>query len=241
LYISICLSLLAIILIHFFWDENELQISPGCPSFEQFKESFKELKKIDVLCIGLIEGIAITALNIFLFSWTPILKQSTSGKINEGFIYILMVLTMIIGTKLYELLIIYLNYDYYKCITCCLFLQGILLFLIYVYDKFLESMIILTLFIGLNGFYNPLNSLIKSDIIIEKYRALIMNYFRVPLNLYTIIILKTLRHINSFNVVIFAGSMCFLASSIGLFLIIYYKFFFIEPRDDLILGVLQFG
>ena len=68
-----------------------------------------------------------------------------------------------------------------------------------------------------------------------------MNYFRVPLNLYTIIILKTLRHINSFNVVIFAGSMCFLASSIGLFLIIYYKFFFIEPRDDLILGVLQFG
>lgn len=114
LYISICLSLLAIILIHFFWDENELQISPGCPSFEQFKESFKELKKIDVLCIGLIEGIAITALNIFLFSWTPILKQSTSGKINEGFIYILMVLTMIIGTKLYEVLIIYLNYDYYK-------------------------------------------------------------------------------------------------------------------------------
>ena len=241
LYISICLSLLAIILIHFFWDENELQISPGCPSFEQFKESFKELKKIDVLCIGLIEGIAITALNIFLFSWTPILKQSTSGKINEGFIYILMVLTMIIGTKLYEVLIIYLNYDYYKCITCCLFLQGILLFLIYVYDKFLERMIILTLFIGLNGFYNPLNSLIKSDIIIEKYRALIMNYFRVPLNLYTIIILKTLRHINSFNVVIFAGSMCFLASSIGLFLIIYYKFFFIEPRDDLILDILQFS
>ena len=71
------------------------------------------IKKVTVLCIRLIEGIAMGILNIFLFSWTPILKQSTPGGMNVGFIYTSIVLTMIIGTKSYEVLIVYCNFDYY--------------------------------------------------------------------------------------------------------------------------------
>ena len=69
-----------------------------------------------------------TGLNIYLFSWTPILKQSTTGEMNVEFIFTFMILTMIVGTKLYELLIINLKFDYYMSITGCMFLQGLLLF-----------------------------------------------------------------------------------------------------------------
>ena len=69
-----------------------------------------------------------TGLNMYLFSWTLILKQSTPSEMNVGFIFTFMILTMIVGTKLYELLIINLKFDYYMSITGCMFLQGLLLF-----------------------------------------------------------------------------------------------------------------
>ena len=223
-WISIFLSLLASIIIGKLWDENDLLIDKKSTFWEQLKGASKELKKMEVLCIGLIEGIALGCLNIYLFSWTPILKQSTPGGMNVGFIFTGMVLTMIVGTKSYEVLIVYLQCDYYMSITGCLFLQGILLFLTYYVDSFLARMIFLSLFNGLTGFYNPLNSIVKSNILVEKYRAFLMNLFRVPLNTYVIVVLLTLRYMNSFTVALIAGTLCFIASGIGIYLVIYLAF-----------------
>ncbi len=222
-WISIILSVLAIIYIGFFWEENELQVTKTESVWKQLDGAFNELKKMDVLCIGLIEGIAMACLNIYLFSWTPILKQSTPGGMNVGFIFTSMVLTMIVGTKSYEVLIVYLKLDYYMSIAGCMFFQGLLLFLTYYIEGFLCRMIFLALFNGLTGFYNPLNSIIKSNILVEKYRALLMNLFRVPLNTYVIIVLLTLRYMNSFTVALIAGTMCYVAFAIGLYLVIYLK------------------
>ena len=220
-WISIFLSLAASIVIAVLWDENELQLKKSEDTKEQLKNAMKEFNKMEVLCIGLIEGIAMACLNIYLFSWTPILKQSTPGGMNVGFIFTSMVLTMIVGTKSYEVLIVNLHFDYYMSIAGCLFFQGLLLFLVYYVDSFLARMIFLALFNGLTGFYNPLNSIVKSNILVEKYRALLMNLFRVPLNTYVIIVLLTLRYMNSFTVALIAGTMCFVASAIGIYLVIY--------------------
>ena len=220
-WISIFLSFLALVIIAKLWDENTPAIPKGTSTMDQIKEAMKEFRKVDVLCIGLIEGIAMACLNIYLFSWTPILKQSTPGGMNVGFIFTAMVLTMIVGTKSYEVLIVYLQLDYYISIAGCLFLQGLLLFLTYYFESFLARLIFLALFNGMTGFYCPLNSIIKSNILIEKYRALLMNLFRVPLNIYVIIVLLTLRYMNSFTVALIAGSMCFVAFGIGFYLVIY--------------------
>ena len=98
-------SLAASIVIAVLWDENELQLKKSEDTKEQLKNAMKEFNKMEVLCIGLIEGIAMACLNIYLFSWTPILTQSTPGGMNVGFIFTSMVLTMIVGTKSYEVLI----------------------------------------------------------------------------------------------------------------------------------------
>jgi len=229
-WISIFLSFLALVVIAKLWDENLPAIPKGTSTWDQVKEAMQEFKKMDVLCIGLIEGIAMACLNIYLFSWTPILKQSTPGGMNVGFIFTSMVLTMIVGTKSYEVLIVYMQFDYYMSIAGCMFFQGLLLFLTYYIDSFLARMIFLALFNGLTGFYNPLNSIIKSNILIEKYRALLMNIFRIPLNIYVIIVLLTLRYMNSFTVALIAGTMCFLAFGIGFYLVIY--LFFNHPKNE---------
>jgi MFS family permease len=228
-WISIGLSALASIVIGILWEENAPLANNPSNTMEQFKEAIKELKKVNVLCIGLIEGIAMGILNIYLFSWTPILKQSTPGGMNVGFIYTCMVLTMIVGTKSYEVLIVYCNFDYYMSITGCLFIQGALLYLTYYIDNFLARLLFLSLFNGLTGFYNPLNSIVKSNILVDEYRALLMNLFRIPLNMYVIIVLLTLRYMNPFTVAIIAGSLAFIASSIGVYLCIYTC---LHPEDN---------
>ena len=48
-----------------------------------------------------------------------------------------------------------------------------------------------------------------------------MNLFRIPLNFYVIVVLLTLRYMNPFTVALIAGSMCFLAFFIGVYLCIY--------------------
>ena len=222
-WISIILSFLAIVYISIFWKENKLQVPKNESTWTQLDEAFKELKKVDVLCIGLIEGLVWASLNIYLFSWTPILKQSTPGEMNVGFIFTAMVLSMIIGTKSYKLIIVYLKLDYYLSITGCLFFQGLFLFLIYYINDFLYRIIFFALFNGMIGFYNPLNSVIKSIILVEKYRALLMNLFRIPLNIYLIVILITFRNKNPLTSVFIAGIMCYIAFCIGLFLVIHLR------------------
>jgi MFS family permease len=240
-WISIGLSLLASIVIAVLWDENRPLENSTQSTGAQLKEALKELKKVNVLCIGLIEGIALGILNIYLFSWTPILKQSTPGGMNVGFIYTCMVLTMIVGTKSYEVLIVYCNLDYYLSITGCLFIQGLLLFIVYFDNRFLARLLYLSLFNGLTGFYNPLNSIVKSNILVEKYRALLMNLFRIPLNTYVIIVLLTLRYMNPFHVALIAGSLAFVASAIGVFLCFYT---FMNSNNDMdnnkVVNILEF-
>ena len=128
---------------------------------------------------------------------------------------------MIVGTKSYEVLIVYCNLDYYMSITGCLFIQGLLLFITYFHNSFLARLLYLSLFNGLTGFYNPLNSIVKSNILVEEYRALLMNLFRIPLNMYVIIVLLTLRYMNPFTVALIAGTLVFISSFIGAFLCIY--------------------
>ena len=195
------------------------------------REVLFEFKKVDVLCIWLIEGIFNASVNVFLFSWFPILKQSTTGDINPGFIFVCLVSAMITGTKLYELLIVYLNFDYYMSITGCLFLQGLFLVLTYFIDSLFARMIFLILCNGFIGLCTPVSSIIKSDIFIEKYRGTLETLLRIPCNCYTIIILIILRYTNPFIVINITGITCFLASGIGLFLCIYRTFIHKQKLD----------
>lgn len=216
LWISIAFSVFGSIAIAALWDENKPMAGSKVSALSQFSSACQELKKREVLCVGLIESIVMAVLNIFLFSWTPILKESTPGGINVGFIFTCMVLTMILGTKVYEVIILHLGCDYYASIGASLFLEGFLFLVVFFADNFRTRLLCLSAINGIQGFYNPLNSIIKSKILVEKYRALLMNIFRIPLNLYVIVVLVTLRYMNPFHVALIAGAMAFTAFLIAI-------------------------
>ena len=220
-WISIGLFLLDSIVIYIYWDENRPSAEENENTFQRIIEALYELKKVNVLCIGLIEGIIMTALYIILFSWTPILKQSTPGEMNFGFAYTCMVFSMFLGTKLYELFIVYLNIDYYILLTICFFIQGFLLFISYFQTSFLARLICLSLFACFIGVYNPLNKIIESKIICKEHRDKLVFLFRIPIYIYLFIILLLLRFMNPFTLALISGSLAFIACIIGTFLYIY--------------------
>jgi hypothetical protein len=60
------------------------------------------LKKREVLSVGIMESLFLGTNTIFLFAWTPILQSSATGDINVGIIFVCFIMSMIIGTMLFE-------------------------------------------------------------------------------------------------------------------------------------------
>jgi hypothetical protein len=182
------------------WAENKSPENILKGMSKSFAEAFSELRKREVFSMGLIESLFQAVINIYLFIWTPILQNSTEKQINVGFIFTCFVIALILGTTLFEIFMIYLRCEYYLSITISLLTELILFFFVYYIEKFIVRMILLAGINGISGFVNPLNSIIKSKILLEEHRATLMSIFRIPLNFYVILVLISLRYINPFTV-----------------------------------------
>jgi hypothetical protein len=188
------------IAIQVFWKENKPNILNKKSGFKNFTDAFKELKKREVLCMGIVESLYQAVVNIYLFAWTPILQMSTLTGINVGFIFTCFVITMILGTTFYEIFMIHMKSKFYPSIAVALFVESTLFFLVPNIDNFSVRLLLLACVNGVTGFYGPLNSIIKSKILVEQYRATLMSIFRIPLNFYVIIVLLGLRYMDPLDV-----------------------------------------
>ena len=233
LYFSMSFSFVAIVAIHFLWEENKSSdnfevdhkrsfdqdnnqnqnedqtnqsliesdsflkvktVEPKPKTFfdiiDSLKESFVEFKKNEVLYLGIVESISNSALGFYLFTWTPILNSlSPNNHVNVGFVFICYVLALIGGSISFEIAIIKLKFHYYTVLFYSLIAQ-VICFLIVVYTRsFKIALICFSVMQGFNGFFGPLFSIIKSNVVVEKYRSQIMSLFRVPLNIYVCILL----------------------------------------------------
>lgn len=165
-----------------------------------YEEAFKELKKREVLSVGIAESLTLAVQNLFLFLWTPILLSTSEGPINIGFIFITLVTSIIVGTKFFEIGIIYLKAGVYSILILVLFYLSFSLFMIFTTNNFMVRLVLLATINGSCGLYQPLYSFIKYKILDEKHRTLLMNIFRIPLNAYVIICLLSLRYIDPLHV-----------------------------------------
>jgi len=208
--LSIIFSIASMIVIQVSWGENEIQM--GKKSITNcYKEAFAELKKREVLCVGIAESMTLAVQNLFLFLWTPVLLASTTQPINIGFIFLCMVTSIICGTKIFEVGVIYLKSNLYVMLGMCLFFIFSDLMGIYLINSFLVRVVLFAALNGTTGLYTPLFSIIKYKILEEKHRALLMNIFRIPLNAYVIVVLLSLKYIDPFKVCLLASLMALVA------------------------------
>jgi len=202
------------IVIQVTWSENEKKLKEKKIS-ECYKEAFKELKRREVLCLGIAESSTLAVQNLFLFLWTPVLIETTNGgnTINIGFIFLCLVTSIIVGTKLFEISILYLQIGLYNVLLIVLMIIFSALTMIYLFDSFLLRLVLFSTLNGVAGLYQPLFSFIKYRVLEDKHRALLMNIFRVPLNIYVVVSLLMLKFLDPLNI-------CLIAAMISLFALI---------------------
>lgn len=107
-------------------------------------DALQDLKDPKILCIGLIESFYSAVLNIYIFSWTPLLQHSTIGEINVGFVYILFVIFSLLGAAFYDIFLIILKTNYLKLMTYSLLLEIVMFLLIFYVDNFNLRLIFLS-------------------------------------------------------------------------------------------------
>lgn len=135
-----------------------------------------------------------------MFIWTPILQTTAGGPINVGFIFLCFVINMILGTGLFQVVLIDIKLPVYwgwlfgNILCCSCFV------IIYFSEVFFVRFLFFAFINGLIGYFYPLNSIIKAKVLKEKNRTLLMNIFRIPLNIYVIFVLLFLKHIEPFTV-----------------------------------------
>jgi hypothetical protein len=66
--------------------------------------------------------------------------------------------------------------------------------------KFNVRFFMFVYFDGLAGIFNPLLSSLKSQMIPEKLRTTIMNFFRIPINIFSILTLTLTNYITTYQV-----------------------------------------
>ena len=81
-------------------------------------------------------------------------------------------------------------------------------------------------FKGLSGVFQPLMSSLKAQMIPEKYRTTIMNFFRMPINIISILILIFTKYFNTYQICLFAFVFMLIAVFVNLYL-----FFIHHPPD----------
>lgn len=201
--LSMCLCFTSALIIGFTWDENKPATEHKDSLWDMYSSAFGELKKREILTIGIVESLFQAVLNIFIFAWTPILQRTLNSSFNPGMIFICFVLMIILGTKLYEITIIHMKSNLYLNLTISLLVETLLFCYVYIQDSFLHRMVSCAIINGICGFYLPANSIIKAKILPEKYRSTLMSIFRIPLNFYVIAVLLYIKNMDPFNVSIY--------------------------------------
>jgi MFS family permease len=143
IFVSIILSASGGTIILLYWAENKPDSVSGS-RITSFTNAIKELKKREVLSIGIMESLFQACIHLFIFSWTPILQSTTDdGRMNIGFIFVCFVFTTIIATTIFDLLVINMKAGLYGSMCALLFINMTIFYLIYVVDSFFARLIML--------------------------------------------------------------------------------------------------
>jgi len=115
----------------------------------------------------------------------------------------------------------------FKIVSLISFTIAIDFFLTYYINSFNTRLYLFIYFDGISGIYEPTISVLKSSLIDHKIRSTVMNLFRLPRNIFSIILLFGSKYISTYQICLIIVSIAlitFAFALIGLFLLEVKKF-----------------
>lgn len=92
--------------------------------------------------------------------------------------------------------------------------------------EFNTRLILFTYFDGLSGIFSPLFSSLRAQMIPEKYRSTIMSFFKIPINLCSIVCLFGTSYLTTYQICLMCAAIMLVAAILNIYL-----FFVHSPPD----------
>lgn len=127
---------------------------------------------------------------IYIFIWTPLILDVNKNA-NIGFCFLCFTFSIILFSKLFEILILIQKKSIYQQFSYVLLFQSFLLLIVYYYEDFQMRLYSFALINGSFGFLMPALSTMKSQLLSESYRTLMMSVYKLPtylLSIFTILL-----------------------------------------------------
>lgn len=145
--------------------------------------TIREIKRKPILFyIGLTESLLFCCLQVFIFVWTPTLKE-LNPKADNGRIFTLFMMAFMAGGTSFRVLYSYYNKDTMAIARVVGLLGSVGYLMIYLrkdYNNVLNGFLCFEASIGL--FY-PTYSKIKQELLPKEYRGTLMTMFKIPFNI----------------------------------------------------------
>lgn len=146
-----------------------------------------------------------TILITYILIWTPLLLE-LNDKANIGFSFLCFTFSIILYSKIFEFLILIKKLSLFYSFGTILLIDAFVLLIIYITESFVLRLCCFSIINGSFGFLMPGLSTMKSQILTEEYRTVIMSVYKVPtyfLSILTILMtiwfLKYVRYLILFN------------------------------------------
>jgi hypothetical protein len=110
-YVAIALTIIALGIILFTWNENNLidhkkKLDMNQTFSLKLASSFRHIiENKALLCLGTLEGFFKVCLFLFLFIWTPLLEETCSCLIHPGAIFTCFMIARLIGSELFSVIL----------------------------------------------------------------------------------------------------------------------------------------
>jgi len=178
-----------------------------------------------VFSLGISQSFFEASMYTFVFLWTPTLEEGIKtlemGDLPHGIIFSIFMICCMIGSSLYS---IYSKYYSVETILNFVYLISFLSFFIIIFTKnFYVALTSFLFFEGSVGIFWPCIGSLRSKLINEKYRSTIMNYFRIPTNIFVLIVLS---HINDLPL-----SFVYAICSLLLLISLLFHYFYLNGND----------
>eukprot|EP01080_Neovahlkampfia_damariscottae_P005864 gene5864-9692_t len=213
---AILFLLTGIILIQIYWTENYGDSESDSSILQGFQDGFYAMKNDPkIIFLGISQSFFEAAMYAFVFMWTPVLEKYYPN-LPHGLIFATFMVSVMIGSSIYKSLS-----DYFiEFVVAAIF--GISAFSLSFPILIHDGSVILTGFIifeAMVGMFWPSVGMLRSKYIPENVRSTIMNYFRIPTNLFVMIVLgrvDSMTHTQVFIICVLLlltcyGVQCYLA------------------------------
>ncbi len=225
-YLCILLCLIGAIFIMIEWNENAIKNEPGKDNQSFIRKitfSWQVLKSDKPLfAVGIIESTFKICISLWGYMWTPLLENSAQSFINVGVIYGCFMMAKLIGCEFFDGMKRILKTNTYL-ITLFVTVTACFSFYIdYSYESFHTRLISLMYFDGMLGTFQPLMSSLKSQMIPEGQRTTIMTFFRIPINICSILTLYFSTYITIYEICLIAMGIMVVSSITTILLLIWH-------------------